>query len=143
MTYLAIALVLAILIGSAFMLSRAHYARALVDRGEVADPEAMPFVVTVDPDSGKLKPVVTGLDAMRAEWHPIRFPLNWDSRAAGLPAEKATYDLNFRARRKWCEQHCRRQWRMENPTSPARVFWFEDHRDAMAFSLEWYPFKCG
>lgn len=138
----------ALIVGLALYLTRRQYRRALVDRGELGYPgetigdSGLPFVVTVDPASGKLAPVTEALDDMRRSWTAIRFPHTSESRAAGFPAEKSYGDSKFAGRRAWCEKHCRGRWRVENPASPALVFWFEDERDASEFAMAWYPFKC-
>ena len=111
-------------------------------QADETNSEALGFVVAVDHASGKLRAVTDDLGAMRQTWHPIRFPNEWESRCAGLPAEKAYFDAGFSGRRAWCEEHCQGKWRVENPMSTGPVFWFEQRRDASAFSLAWFPFKC-
>ncbi|HEY9566747.1 MAG TPA: hypothetical protein VIR38_01550 [Thalassobaculum sp.] len=100
------------------------------------------LLVAVDPASGQLLDATSELPKVEASWHPVRFPEGWESRSAGFPAERAGLDRNLDRRRRWCEQHCTRRWRVERPSSPGPVFWFEDRRDAVEFSLAWFPFKC-
>ncbi|NQW09865.1 MAG: hypothetical protein HQ481_08320 [Alphaproteobacteria bacterium] len=139
MTVFGLAIGAALFFWLAVYLTRRQIALAQADR---AIPEALGFVVAVDSESGRIKAVTDDLAMMRRTWHPIRFPYEWESRCAGLPAEKAYVDAGFAGRRVWCEEHCQGAWRVENPTSPGPIFWFEQTRDATDFSLAWYPFKC-
>lgn len=100
------------------------------------------LLVAVDRASGKLLNATAELETVEATWHPVRFPEGWESRSAGFPTERAYLDRTLDRRRLWCEGNCRAAWRVERPASPAPVFWFEDRRDATAFSLAWFPFKC-
>lgn len=100
------------------------------------------LLVAVDPSSGRILDASRELDMVEAGWHPVRFPEGWESRSAGFPPERAYADRTLDRRRHWCEENCRGLWRIERPASPAPIFWFKDRRDASAFSLAWFPFKC-
>jgi len=100
------------------------------------------LLIAVDRASGQLLDATSELAKVEAGWHPVRFPEGWESRSAGFPTERAYMDRTLDRRRRWCEDHCKRAWRVERPSSPSPVFWFEDRRDATEFSLAWFPFKC-
>lgn len=99
-------------------------------------------LVTVDSATGQVRDVSSDLAEVEAGWHPVRFPEGWESRGAGFPPERVTFDKTLGGRRRWCETQCRGAWRVERPDAPSPVFWFEDRRDAVEFSLHWFPFKC-
>lgn len=42
----------------------------------------------------------------------------------------------------WCEKHCRGSWLPVPGDGGPDVFWFEQNSDALAFALEWFPYKC-
>jgi hypothetical protein len=61
------------------------------------------------------------------------------ARRRGLPADR----IDYRGMRAWCEATCRKGWREDPTTAEGTVFRFEDRAEAMAFTLHWFPFKCG
>lgn len=100
------------------------------------------ILVAVDSTTGTVRDASPELADVEATWHPVRFPEGWESRSAGFPSERASFDRTLGGRRHWCETRCRGPWRVERPESSSPVFWFQDRRDAAEFSLHWYPFKC-
>ena len=100
------------------------------------------LLIAVDPASGQLLDASSELARVESAWHPVRFPEGWESRSAGFPTERAYMDRTLDRRRRWCEAHCKRGWRVVRPASPSPVFWFEDRRDAADLTLAWFPFKC-
>lgn len=114
---------------------------ALGDLNDALAPERR-LLVAVDRNSGQLLDATSELAVVEASWHPVRFPEGWESRGSGFPTERAYLDRTLERRRRWCEENCKAAWRVERPSSPGPVFWFEDRREAAAFSLAWFPFKC-
>ncbi|MEQ9332481.1 hypothetical protein [Thalassobaculum sp.] len=99
-------------------------------------------LVTVDSATGKVLDVSSELGEVETGWHPVRFPEGWESRGSGFPPERVNFDRTLGGRRTWCETRCRDVWRVERPESRSPIFWFKDRRDAVEFSLHWFPFKC-
>ena len=99
-------------------------------------------LVAVDPSTGAVRDATGDLAMVAESWHPVRFPEGWESRSAGFPSERAAFDRTLGSRRHWCETKCRGAWRVERADTASPVFWFEDRRDAAAFTLQWFPFKC-
>jgi len=139
---IVISLGFVILIVQAVRMTRQHLQRSERTEYMFALDQDNALIVELDPEKGGSSRVREDPAVMRATWHPIRFPEEWESRSRGLPAEKVDFDKSMRGRRDWCEAHCRGRWRVEGPNLPNPVFWFEDHQDAMDFSLAWFPFKC-
>lgn len=100
------------------------------------------ILVAVDNTTGTVRDVSPELADVESTWHPVRFPQGWESRSAGFPSERASFDRTLGGRRHWCETRCRGPWRVERPDGSSPVFWFQDRRDAAEFSLHWFPFKC-
>ena len=103
---------------------------------------ALRKLVAVDPSTGAVRDATGDLAMVAESWHPVRFPEGWESRSAGFPSERAAFDRTLGSRRHWCETKCRGAWRVERADTASPVFWFEDRRDAAAFTLQWFPFKC-
>lgn len=99
-------------------------------------------MVSVDPVTGRVLDASSDIQMVEAGWHPVRFPEGWESRGAGFPPDRISFDRTLGARRQWCETRCKGAWRVERPEAPSPVFWFEDRRDAADFTLHWFPFKC-
>ena len=99
-------------------------------------------LVAVDSATGQVLDASDEYAEVEAGWHPVRFPEGWESRGGGFPPERVAYDRNLGGRRQWCETRCRGAWRVERPDAASPVFWFEDRRDAVDFTLHWFPFKC-
>lgn len=133
---------MAAMVFQAIRLTRLHLQRAEEAERTLSSAEGRDMIVELDPLLGMAVPVSDAGGVMRASWHPVRFPAGWESRCGGFPNEKAYKDLNLGGRRAWCESKCSGRWRVEAPSSQNPVFWFENHQDAMDFSLAWFPFKC-
>ena len=103
---------------------------------------AGPSIVAAADTAGKFHRISDGLEEMRRDWHPVRFPSGWESRCGGFPEEKAYSDSNLILRRDWCTAHCEAAWRVEVVRGAAPIFWFQSARDAGAFVDAWFPFKC-
>jgi|GEM_PF-729071 len=99
-------------------------------------------LVAVDRATGQVLDASGEFAQIEASWNPVRFPEGWESRGAGFPSERVVFDRTLGGRRQWCETRCRGDWRVERPDTGSPVFWFEDRRDAVDFTLFWFPFKC-
>lgn len=139
MALIGLVLLLGALVWLAVRITRRQI--ALSDLNDTLGPERR-LLIAVDQASGRLLDATSELGKVEAAWHPVRFPDGWESRSAGFPTERAYMDRTLDRRRRWCEQNCKHGWRVERPSSPSPVFWFEDRREATDFTLAWFPFKC-
>jgi hypothetical protein len=75
-------------------------------------------------------------------WHPVRIPVKADSRSGDFPPLDTFVSREHEAMTKWCEKNCRGSWLPVPDDNGPTVFWFEQNGDAIAFAMEWFPYKC-
>lgn len=72
-------------------------------------------------------------------WHTIRIPdPDQLGPRRGLPAERIDHD----AMQAWCETNCSGGWTVRQTETAGTHYLFEEHADATAFALGFFPFKC-
>ena len=73
-------------------------------------------------------------------WQPVRIlhALDRHSRSLGWPPE----NRNTAEMEAWCTKHCSGRWLIDFDDESVATFRFENRRDAAAFALRWFPFKC-
>ena len=74
------------------------------------------------------------------DWQPVRIlrALDGNSRSLGWPPEnRDTSQMEA-----WCSRNCRGRWQIDFDDDSVATFYFEHPRDASAFAIRWFPFKC-
>ena len=83
------------------------------------------------PDRADNLPALTGGRSVSLKtfgpdsWYPVR-----------LPAVDSQDTVQ-----QWCASHCEAAWFHASSNEEVVVYWFESNADAMAFSLQWFPFR--
>ena len=72
-------------------------------------------------------------------WHPVRLPGQGNRPDVDAGPNRWIVTPKEEEMSKWCREHCSEAWLH----APGRqtIFWFEEPRDAMEFSLKWFPFR--